>query len=146
MTVFAHMFKNFSHGSSQWIEITFRFRTLFWRIRVWILILVLKRTLVLILVQLNYIDVGLNIRCLAWTFESLLSGHKDPSLSFFKLSIVYNVFNSHSAIAKLLEIHDRWCKHFIVINRQKSFHDYIDLVLLIWPIYHLRGLGSPSHE
>jgi hypothetical protein len=65
MASLAHMFENFGHGCSPWIEMPLRFRTLPWQIRICILILVLERTLILILVRLNSIDVGLNIRCLS---------------------------------------------------------------------------------
>ena len=63
MIHFAHVLENLRHGSSQWVEIPLKFEILLWQFQVQILVLILKRTLVLILIWLNYVNGVLNIRC-----------------------------------------------------------------------------------
>ena len=136
------------YRNTQWVKMSSRFESLFGWIWVWILILIPKRTLmlILILIWLDCIDVGLSTRRFAWTSKVFLARCKDLSLMLINPTIIDGIFDPHSTVAQLFKVHDRWGKYFVVVDRQDSFYDYVDLVFLMRPICHLRGFSLPSNK
>ncbi len=72
MTSLAHMFEDFGQRCPQWIKVPLKLQALPWWIQICILILMLGRTLILVLIRLNSIDIGLNVRRVTWISKVFL--------------------------------------------------------------------------
>jgi hypothetical protein len=62
MTSLAHVIKDLGYGSTQWIEVSSKFRCLFGLATILSLMLFLILAWALVLIWMNNIDVGSNIR------------------------------------------------------------------------------------